>query len=127
MGFIGQPARESRSTPKAAPRPTDEALREVLSSLMEERQAILQEDKLSPKDKISLLESNRKALVIARGGSIRKTENIVYSILIFSSVVIVTLSLLTAFAQLPAEVTLSFVGTVVGGTVTIIAQKLNKI
>jgi hypothetical protein len=109
-------------------RPTpQESMREVFLRLTQERETILQNDKLTTKEKLTLLETNRKTMVIARGGAIRKTENVVYSILVFSTVVIVILSLLTAFSGLPKEVTLTFVGTVVGGTISIIAQKLGKV
>ncbi len=125
MGFVSV-----RGGPKANQRHPGSAMNEaaavLVSRLMDERQAILEQKGISPRQKISLLETNRKALVIARGGSVRKTENVVYSILIFSSVVIVILACLTAFSGLPQEVTLAFVGTVVGGTISIIAQKLGK-
>ena len=125
MGFVSETRkpRNKRGSEKAS---TNEVLHELITQLMAERQSILSQEKLSPRQKIALLETNRKALVIARGGSVRKTENVVYSILIFSSIVLVVLACLTAFANLPQEVTLAFVGTVVGGTISIIAQKLGK-
>jgi hypothetical protein len=125
MGFISEPRKPGGK--RSAEKTLDNAvIHELLTQLMAERQSILSEEKLTPRQKLALLETNRKALVIARGGSVRKTENVVYSILIFSSIVLVILASLTAFAQLPQEVTLAFVGTVVGGTISIIAQKLGK-
>lgn len=61
------------------------------------------------------------------GGSVRKTDSVVYGILIFGGVVLTVLAFLTSFAGLPSEVTLAFVGTVLGGTIATIAQKLGKI
>ena len=98
-----------------------------LGRLLEERQQILRDDRLKVKEKLRLLESNRLALLLAHGGTVRKTENVVYGILGFGAVVLIILALLTTFAHLPAEVTLSFVGTVLGGTIATIAQKLGKI
>jgi hypothetical protein len=58
-----------------------------------------------------------------------RTEHVVYAILAFSMATIVVLAYLTANGPhpLPTEVTTGFVGTVVGGTLTTIAQKLGKI
>jgi len=104
-----------------------EGLEEFLRSLSQERKAILDNDKLTAKQKQMLLDENRKTLVVATGGTIRKTDSVVYGILIFGGLVLIILSLLTTFAKLPSEVTLSFVGTVLGGTIATIAQKLGKI
>jgi hypothetical protein len=65
--------------------------------------------------------------VIAKGGSIRNTENVIYSILIFGGLVIIVLALLTVYKDLPTEIVLSFVGTVLGGTIATIAQKLGRV
>jgi len=64
--------------------------------------------KLSVADKLKLLEQNRLSLNALRGGMTYKfgTEAVIYSILIFSGVVIVT-----AYAGLAKEVTITFVGT----------------
>jgi len=95
---------------------------------MHERQTILGDSKLSPKDKVRLLNTGRYPLSIATGrGVLFKTEQVVYAILGFSLVVIVILALLTAYSGLPQEVTVAFVGTVVGGTTATIAQKLGKV
>ena len=74
-----------------------------------------------------LLDENRKTLVVATGGTVRKTDSVVYSILVFGGVVLIILALLTTYANLPSEVTLAFVGTVLGGVIATIAQKLGKI
>lgn len=99
----------------------------LLRQLTEERRTILNDPKLSTRERLRLLESNRETIVLASGGSIKKTENVVYSILIFGAAVIIILALLTVFGGLPSEVTLTFVGTVLGGTIATIAQKLGKI
>ncbi len=104
-----------------------DAIEKLLKSLAEERKVIVNDEKLSAKQKQALLDENRKTLVVATGGSIRKTDSVVYGILIFGGVVLVVLALLTTFADLPSEVTLAFVGTVLGGTIATIAQKLGKI
>jgi hypothetical protein len=104
-----------------------EYVNELVMSLAAERRTIVENEKLSVRQKRILLDGNRKALSVATGGTTTKTENIVYGILIFGGIVLVTLSLLTAFSDLPKEVTLSFVGTVMGGVIATIAQKLGKI
>lgn len=100
---------------------------ESLKRLMDERHAIISDAKLSSKEKIALLESNRKTMVILSGGSVRKTENVIYAVLIFNVIVIALLAALTAYSALPKEVTLTFVGTVVGGTISLIAQKIGVV
>jgi hypothetical protein len=110
------------------PRPMlPEILEEFLRSLAQERRSILENEKLSAKQKCSLLDENRKTLVVATGGKVTKTDSVVYGILVFGGIVLIILALLTTFAHLPSEVTLSFVGTVLGGTIATIAQKLGKI
>jgi hypothetical protein len=104
-----------------------EALEEFLRSLAQERKSILDNDKLTAKQKRVLLDENRKTLVVATGGKVTKTDSVVYGILVFGGIVLTILALLTTFAHLPSEVTLSFVGTVLGGTIATIAQKLGKI
>lgn len=100
---------------------------DVVRELIAERHAILADSKLKAKERLRLLESNRQTIVVVSGGTIKKTENVVYSILVFGAVVIVILALLTVFGGLPPEVTLTFVGTVLGGTIATIAQKLGKL
>ena len=102
-------------------------LENFLKSLADERKAIHNNEKLSAKDKQKLLDENRKTLVVATGGTVRKTDSVVYGILIFGGIGMLTLALLTTFANLPSEVTLTFVGTVLGGTIATIAQKLGKL
>ncbi len=99
----------------------------LLKSLADERKIILNDTSLNPRQKQKLLDETRKAIVVASGGTVKKTDSVVYGILIFGGVVLITLSLLTVFAGLPSEVTLSFVGTVLGGTIATIAQKLGKL
>ena len=98
-----------------------------LERILTERQSILTDPKLTPNQKLKLLESNRQFLVILKGGHIRKTENVVYGLLVFGGVLLVVLALLTVYAKLPSDITLSFVGTVLGGTIATIAQKLGRL
>jgi hypothetical protein len=105
----------------------NKAYDELIRALAEERKIIINNEKLNAKEKQVLLDENRKTLVVANGGAVRKTDSVVYGILIFGGVVLIALSLLTVFADLPSEVTLAFVGTVLGGTIATIAQKLGKI
>ncbi len=107
--------------------PRVEAFAEALNNLMKERQVILDNEKLSSKEKINLLEANRKMLFTIKGGRIVKSDQIVFAILIFGAVVLLALALLTTYADLPHEVTLAFVGTVLGGTIATISQKLGKL
>ena len=100
---------------------------DLLRSLAEERKTIVNNDKLSAKQMKMLLDENRKALTIASGGKLTKTDSVVYGILVFGGAVIVILALLTVYKDLPKEVVLSFVGTVLGGVIATIAQKLGKI
>jgi len=102
---------------------------EFLMRLMKEREAILKDPKLSAKDKARLLATGQYALTIASGGKWRsfKSEQVVYAILTFSAVVLVILACLTAFFGLAKEVTIAFAGTVVGGTLTTVAQKLGRL
>lgn len=100
---------------------------DLLRSLAQERVMIVDSDKLSAKEKKALLDENRKALTVATGGTVTQTQNVVYGILIFGGVVLVILALLTVYKDLPKEVILSFVGTVLGGVIATVAQKLGKI
>jgi hypothetical protein len=111
----------------------------AFAQAFDERRCILKlfenqpaEDKLpllSSEDKFKLLEENRKLLTTLMGGETTKfrTEHVIYAILSFSGVLIIALACFTAFWHLDAHITLTFVGTVVGSTLTIIAQKLGKI
>jgi hypothetical protein len=100
---------------------------ELLHVLAEERAKILDNDKFSAKEKLALLDDNRKAIVVANGGTVKRSENVVYGLLIFGGVGLIVLALLTTYAGLPHEVTISFVGTVLGGTIATIAQKLGNL
>jgi hypothetical protein len=126
VGFLtpaeGQPGEQQRAASRIP-----EVVADLLRSLALERQKILDNDKLSAKEKLALLDENRKALTVGTGGRVTKTDSVVYGILIFGGAVLVILALLTAFANLPKEVTISFVGTVLGGVIATIAQKLGKI
>ena len=98
----------------------------LLTQLAGEREKIIQGN-YSTSEKLKLLDDNRKAMVIAKGGRIAKSENVVYGILLFGGVLVIVLAILTVLAGLPPEVILSFVGTVLGGTIATIAQKLGKL
>jgi hypothetical protein len=130
MGFVpprqAEPPDEEARPPGPAPL-LPRVLEDFLRALAQERKAILENDKLTARNKQMLLDENRKTLVIATGGTVRKTDSVVYGILVFGGLVLIVLALLTTFAHLPSEVTLSFVGTVLGGTIATIAQKLGKI
>ena len=99
----------------------------LITSLASERQRIVSDERLSARNKRMLLEENRKALTVATGGKVSKTDSVVYGILVFGGVVLIVLALLTAFFGLAKEVTLAFVGTVLGGVIATIAQKLGRI
>ena len=123
-------AAEREDDPDDSPSARNELLRtraEFIRSLAGQREKILSDEKFSAKEKFSLLEENRKAVIIASGGTIRTTDSVVYGILAFGGTVLIVLALLTSFAHLPHEVTLSFVGTVLGGVIATIAQKLGKL
>src|SRR5258708_34689184 len=53
---------------------------EALQKIIEERQIILRDEKLSSKEKAHLLESTRAMLFTVRGGRLVKTDKIVYAI-----------------------------------------------
>lgn len=116
----------------APPKPDGNAsqlhiVHDLVVALATERQHIVENEKLTARDKRLLLEENRKALTVATGGNVTKTDSVVYGILIFGGSVMIVLALLTAFFGLAKEVTLAFVGTVLGGVIATIAQKLGKI
>jgi hypothetical protein len=111
---------------------SDEDKMRFIQWLLEERRTILaSSEKLTVKQKLKLLEENRQFLAVANGGSPFKfgTEKVIYGILIFSALVIIVLACLNVFSPtpLPTEVTSTFVGTVVGGTIATIAQKLGRV
>src|SRR5262249_4898105 len=126
IGFVGageeQPGGPQQRSPRVA-----EVVADLVRSLAAERQKIVDNDKLSARQKRALLDENRKALTVATGGKVRKTDSVVHGILIFGGVVLIVLALLTVYENLPKEITLSFVGTVLGGVIATIAQKLGKI
>ena len=111
----------------AIPKGIPPELKDFLNSLSEGRRMIYENDKMSLREKRLLLDENRKAFLVATGGTITKTDSVIYSILIFAGIVLIVLALLTTYANLPSEVVLSFVGTVLGGTIATIAQKLGKV
>ena len=125
MGFTATTGDDSK--PDSAPQaPPQWLMAELIRSLAQERKQII-DSAVPAKDKLALLEQNRRAITISTGGTVAKTDYIVYAILIFGAVVLIILSLLTAFAGLTPEVTISFLGTVLGGVIATIAQKLGKI
>ena len=126
VGFTRSDDARDDETPSSRP-VFEQAYGEFLQSMAQERTRIIDDEKMTAKEKRVLLDENRKMLVVANGGTVRKTDSVVYGILIFGGVVLIVLSLLTVFAGLPPEVTLAFVGTVLGGTIATIAQKLGKI
>jgi hypothetical protein len=103
----------------------------VLQQLLDERREILKNEKWSvkEKEKVQLLDTQRDTLSAVTGKRIRifKSEQIVYAILAFSLVVLLCLAWLTAYANLSKDVTIAFVGTVVGGTTATVAQKLGRL
>jgi hypothetical protein len=104
-----------------------QSMAERLCHEREEILDLIKNQKLSVKEGAKLLQANSQLIERLRGGYSFGTEKVIYSILIFSGIVIVILSCLTAFLKLPEGVTTTFVGTVVGGTIATIAQKLGKI
>ena len=113
----------TRQTP-----PQSISLERFLDRLMEERESILRNEKLATREKVQLLETSRYPLAVASGRGIAfKTEQVVKWMLIYSMVVVVVLATLTAIGRLEKEVTVSFIGTVVGGLIATVAQKLGKV
>jgi uncharacterized membrane protein len=99
---------------------------ELAQQIAAEREEIIKLD-INPWQKQRLLESNRRAIVNALGGSTFNTESVVYVLILLSCVTVIILAALTAFWDLPKEVTLTFVGTTVGGLVATIAQKIGRL
>jgi len=102
---------------------------ELIGNLVQERQSILADTQLKAKDKLKFLESNHRAILLLRGGRYKvfQTEQVVYAILCFSGLILIALALLNVFAGLPSEITLSFVGTTLGGTIATIAGKIGRL
>jgi hypothetical protein len=110
----------------------DKASSEAIAELLQQRATIIRSmdvSKLSTDEKFKLMEDTREMMIQLYGGNPTKfaTEKVIYAILTFSGVVIIVLALLTSFAGLSSQVTTTFVGTVVGGTIATIAQKLGKV
>lgn len=99
----------------------------LIYALIEERRIILADQKLSPRQCLELLEETRKSMYTAEGGKIGKTDEVVYALLTFSGVVLVILALLTVYKGLASDIVLSFAGTVLGGTIATISQKLGRL
>jgi hypothetical protein len=115
------------STPLANPETS-----EFIRQLMRERELIFDAiavKGISSKEKFRLLEENRRYMILLRGGSSSKfgTEKVIYAMLFFCVVIISILAWLTVEKKLEADVTTTFVGTVVGGMIATIAQKLGKV
>lgn len=98
-----------------------------MSQLLEERNQILADSKLSAKEKLTLLENNRVTLLTLRGGRTTRSDEVVKWVLMFAAFTTIVLAVLNVAAGLPTEVTLSFVGTVLGGTIATIVQKLGRV
>lgn len=128
IGFkpINSGAEKIASTKAEPPR---DAIQNLIAELLQERQRILADTKFQTKDKLKLLEVNHRTLLVLRGGHFKffKTEQVVYALLAFSGIVLISLALLNVFAGLPADITLAFVGTTLGGTIATIAQKLGRL
>ncbi|MGV7217206.1 hypothetical protein [Bradyrhizobium sp. UFLA05-112] len=106
-----------------------EAGKQGIQELLRQRAVIIDSigiAELSFDEKFKLIEETR--LLMTQLNPPRfATEKVIYSILIFSAVVILMLAPLTAMGKLPPEITVTFIGTAVGGTIATIAQKLGKI
>jgi hypothetical protein len=98
-----------------------------VAQLLEERNQILADSKLSAKEKLTLLENNRVTLLTLRGGRTNRSDEVVKWVLMFAAFTTIVLAVLNVAAGLPTEVTLSFVGTVLGGTIATIVQKLGRV
>ena len=112
-----------------AERANSKAIEESLKKMIDGSLNILDNNELSTKDKLKLLEKNRELMITVQGGTPYRfgSEKVIYSILAFSALILIILASLTAFYELPQEVTITFVGTVLGGTIATIAQKLGKV
>lgn len=104
----------------------------ALQGAIQERKRILDAIAVtnpSAKEMFRLLQENRLYMNLLQGGSPYKfrTEMVIYAMLAFSVVVLVILAALTAMGKLETEITTTFIGTVVGGMIATIAQKLGKV
>ena len=104
----------------------------ALMALISERERIIDllgENKIDKAQALALLADNRQILLSMQGRSRFgfATEKVIYALLTFSAGVIALLAYLNTTGKLPTDVTMTFVGTVVGGTLTTIAQKLGKV
>jgi hypothetical protein len=62
----------------------------VLQILLEERQRIYDNDKMTARQKERFLAENRKTFTIATGGRVTRTDEVVKWVLIFAGVLIIT-------------------------------------
>jgi hypothetical protein len=126
--FTWMPPRTGDGDPEGETQHGDQGSRErAAEAIFAERLRILDDERLSPRMKLRLLEANRRAMAQASGGRVFATESVVYALLAFGAIVIIVLACLTAFSNLPSEVTLSFTGTVVGGMIVTVAQKIGRL
>jgi hypothetical protein len=104
-------------------------LESLLGEVLMERRTILADTKLQTRAKLKLLEANHRTLLVMRGGRVKtfRTEAVVFAILGFSAVLLIALAVLNVKAGLPIEITLTFLGTTLGGVIATIAQKLGRI
>lgn len=128
VGF-GAAHAEPQKEGQAKPKSPHESIPELIGKVIKERETILSDKGITPKERLNLLESNHRALLTLSGRNFKsfKTEQVVYWILGFSAVVLITLACLNVWANLPTEITLAFLGTTLGGTIATIAQKLGRI
>jgi hypothetical protein len=117
--------RPARSEDDEIQRPPADA--RVLQAILEERKKIHEDQKTTPRQKEKLLAENRKTFTIATGGRVTRTDEVVMWVLIFAGFLIFALAMLTAFVGLSENITTTFIGTVVGGTIATITQKLGKL
>lgn len=98
----------------------------TIQTLSNERLLILQNKKISTKEKIKLLNENKRVLILVCGGTIRKTNRIIYAILLMAGVLLVAFAILNTCESLSTEITLVFIGTVMGSVIAAISSKLGK-
>ncbi len=122
------PSRPAESEPELAST-TDSTpdANALLHRLIDERERILAAEGLSSRERRALLQENRDVITMMRGGRVVRSEGLVYAILVFSAVVIVAALVAAYVDKSLREVALTITGTVVGGTLTTIAQKLGTI
>ena len=100
--------------------------RYLAEQLAGERRLIMADGKLTPREKLRLLEENRKTITIATGGRISHVDNMAYAVAIFSCVIVVILALLAAHAPELKDIALSFIGTVIGGLLAIVGHQVGN-